>query len=225
MRARGTIARRTCRPFIVATLLFLFASPAWAEEPPPIASAFVFPIGDELDFKKPAPGEQVGFHVSDPYLAVRKARKHRPRRLHYGVDLSNGQSGHLVRAVAAGVVEVSDGNALIKVRKAQRVKLPAIVNGKRVDRWGTRYRTEYKWRNGWGNRIVVRHKLPDGQVVYWQDGQRLNPNTHGQRAALVPSSVAGSRTSSRPCSSGWARPSSWSRTTSRKRCGSATASR
>jgi murein DD-endopeptidase MepM/ murein hydrolase activator NlpD len=137
-----------------------------AQARPPIASAFVFPIGDELDFTKPGPGDRVGFHVSDPYLAVRHARKHRPRRLHYGVDLSNGQSGHVVRAVAAGVVEVSEGNALVKVRKAQRVKLPSIVNGKRVYRWSTRYRSTYKWRTGWGNRIVIRHRLPDGQVVY-----------------------------------------------------------
>jgi len=29
----------------------------------------------------------------------------------------------------------------------------------------------------------------DGSVVYWQDGQRLDPNTHGRRAALIPASV------------------------------------
>ena len=172
MRARGTMARRAWRPFIVATLLFLpapgFAAESRppAEQRPPIASVFVFPIGDELDFKKPAAGEQVGFHISDPYLAVRRARKHRPRRLHYGVDLSNGQSGHPVRAVAAGVVEVSEGNALVKIQRPQRVRLPAVVNGKRVYRSGTQYRTVYKWRTGWGNRIVIRHTLPDGQVVY-----------------------------------------------------------
>jgi murein DD-endopeptidase MepM/ murein hydrolase activator NlpD len=167
VRARGTIAGRACRPFVTAALLFLFAHPGLAEESHhPIASVFVFPIGDELDFTKPAPGGQVGFHISDPYLAVRRARKHRPRRLHYGVDLSNGQSGHVVRSVAAGVVEVSDGNALVKVRRAQKVKLPSVVNGKRVYRWSTRYRTTYKWRTGWGNRIVIRHTLPDGQVVY-----------------------------------------------------------
>ncbi|MCA8977900.1 MAG: HAMP domain-containing protein, partial [Planctomycetes bacterium] len=31
---------------------------------------------------------------------------------------------------------------------------------------------------------------PDGRVVYWQDGQRLNPDAHGRRAALIPKSVA-----------------------------------
>ena len=30
----------------------------------------------------------------------------------------------------------------------------------------------------------------DGRVVYWQDGQRLDPNTHWRRAALIPASVA-----------------------------------
>jgi signal transduction histidine kinase len=30
----------------------------------------------------------------------------------------------------------------------------------------------------------------DGRVVYWQDGQRLDPSTHERRAALIPASVA-----------------------------------
>jgi signal transduction histidine kinase len=30
----------------------------------------------------------------------------------------------------------------------------------------------------------------DGRVVYWQDGQRLDPNTHQRRAASIPASVA-----------------------------------
>jgi len=132
----------------------------------PIAGAFVFPIGDELDYRKPAPGETVGYHVSDPYLAVRKARRHGRRRVHYGTDFSCGQGGLTVRAIAAGVVEVSDGNAMVKVRRAQRVKLPAVVDGKRTYTWGTQYRSVYKWRTGWGNRVVIRHTLPGGQVVY-----------------------------------------------------------
>jgi murein DD-endopeptidase MepM/ murein hydrolase activator NlpD len=147
--------------------LFLLAPAARADEPAaPVAGAFVFPIGDELDFQKPAPGEPCGYHVTDPYLAVRKARKHRPRRVHYGTDFSAGRGGLVVRAIAAGVVDVSDGNALVKVRRAQRIKLPSVVNGKRTYRWGTRYRTALKWRTGWGNRVVIRHTLPDGQVVY-----------------------------------------------------------
>jgi signal transduction histidine kinase len=30
---------------------------------------------------------------------------------------------------------------------------------------------------------------PDGRVVYWQDGQRLDPSTHFRRAALIPDRV------------------------------------
>ncbi len=30
----------------------------------------------------------------------------------------------------------------------------------------------------------------DGRVVYWQDGQRLDPDSHGRRAAMIPPSVA-----------------------------------
>jgi murein DD-endopeptidase MepM/ murein hydrolase activator NlpD len=147
--------------------LFLLAPAARADDSTsPVAGAFVFPIGDELDFQKPAPGEPCGYHVSDPYLAVRKARKHRTRRVHYGVDFSAGRGGLTVRAIAAGVVDVSDGSAMVKVRKAQRIKLPSVVNGKRVYHWGTRYRTVWKWRTGWGNRVVIRHALPGGQVVY-----------------------------------------------------------
>jgi murein DD-endopeptidase MepM/ murein hydrolase activator NlpD len=146
--------------------LFLLPLPAAAGEPAPIASAFVFPVGDELDFKKAAPGEANGFHVTDPYLKVRKSRRHRSQRVHYGVDLSGSAGGLMVRAIAAGVVEVCDANALVKVRRLQRVKLPVVVDGKRSYQWGTRYATVWKWRTGWGNRVVVRHTLPDGQVVY-----------------------------------------------------------
>ncbi len=173
MRTPGTIAGS--RPFgFRAAFLFasflptlsLLAAPSWADGPaPPVAGAFVFPVGDELDFKKPGPGEEVGFHVTDPYLAVRRSRKHR-QRLHYGVDLSGGRGGLTVHAIAAGVVDVSDGNALVKTRRAQKIKLPVVVDGKRTYRWSTRYRTVLKWRTGWGNRVVIRHTMPDGQVVY-----------------------------------------------------------
>jgi len=167
VRPRGTILRRACRISIAATLLSLLAPAAGRpEESTPIARAFVYPIGDEQDFTKPAAGEPAGYHVSDPYLAVRRASKNRPQRIHYGVDLSSGSGGHVVRAVAAGVVDVSDANALIKVRKAQRIKLPTIVNGKRIYTYGTRYRMSYRWRTAWGNRVVIRHRLPNGQVVY-----------------------------------------------------------
>jgi len=176
VRARGTRARtrRFLRNagllagFLILLLLPPFAPLARADDAAaaPLAAAFVFPIGDELDFKKPAPGETVGYHVSDPYLAVRKSRKNGRRRVHYGTDFSCGQGGLTVRAIAAGVVEVSDGNAMVKVRRAERIKLPAVVNGARTYTWSTRYRSVTKWRTGWGNRVVIRHTLPDGQVVY-----------------------------------------------------------
>lgn len=179
MPARGTIARAGralrdgLRTSVALAFLALAAPSAFAggvpgppATPAPVASAFVFPVGDELDFKKPAPGEPSGYHVSDPYLAVRKGRKHAGGRIHYGVDLSAGQAGLTVRAVAAGVVDVCDANALVKVRKAQRVKVSTVVKGKRVSKYVTRYRSTTKWRNGWGNRVVIRHTLPDGQVVY-----------------------------------------------------------
>ncbi|MFO1076732.1 MAG: sensor histidine kinase [Planctomycetota bacterium] len=31
----------------------------------------------------------------------------------------------------------------------------------------------------------------DGRVVFWLDGQKLDPDTHGRRAAMIPKSVAG----------------------------------
>ncbi len=128
-----------------------------------MAGAFVYPVGDEVDYSRPAAGEGAGFYISDPYLALR-GRRH--QRRHYGVDLANGRGGCEVRAVASGVVVVSDGNALVRYRKAQRMRLPAVVHGKRVYRMGVRYRTAYKWRTGWGNRVVIRHVLPSGETVY-----------------------------------------------------------
>ncbi len=168
MRPRVTDPR-ACRRLLAALLsaAALAGLPlVCGAEEPVIAKVFVFPIGDELDFTKPALGERAGFHVSDPYLAVRRARKHRPQRRHYGVDLSCGQGGTVVRAIAAGVVDVSDGNAMIRYRKAYKTKVPVVVNGKRTTRSVTKYRTATRWRNGWGNRVVIRHTLPDGQVVY-----------------------------------------------------------
>jgi len=165
LRARDRISYSLAALGIAS--LFLFALPARADEPAaPVATAFVYPIGDELDFQKPAPGEPSGYHVSDPYLAIRKARRHRAQRVHYGTDFSAGQGGLQVRAIAAGVVDVSEGNAMVKTRKAQRIKVSAVANGKRTYHWSTRYRTAWKWRTGWGNRVVIRHTLPDGQVVY-----------------------------------------------------------
>ncbi len=157
--------RRTLLAAQAGLLCTLFAAPAHAAEgsSTPVAGAFVYPVGDEVDYSKPAPGEAAGFHISDPYLALRGKRK---LRRHYGVDLANGRGGCEVRAVATGVVVVSDGNALVRYRKAQRLRLPSVVHGKRTYKWGVRYRTAYKWRTGWGNRVVIRHVLRSGEIVY-----------------------------------------------------------
>lgn len=129
----------------------------------PVAGAFIYPVGDEVDFTRPHSGEPTGFYISDSYLVLRHG-KH-GQRTHKGVDLSNGRGGSPVRAIASGVVEVADAKGLIRVRKAQRTKLSRMVNGKRVTRWRTRYRSTTKWRTGWGNYVVIRHILPDGQTV------------------------------------------------------------
>ncbi|HEX7077882.1 MAG TPA: peptidoglycan DD-metalloendopeptidase family protein [Candidatus Eisenbacteria bacterium] len=156
------------RPIALAILAtFAVASSARADDGgqgAPIAGAFVYPVGDELDYAKPHAGEPGGFHVSDPYLVVRK--NHKRVRVHRGVDLADGRGGSPVRAVASGEVIVADANALIKVRRKQRLRLPTVVNGKRVYRMSTRWRTGYKWRTGWGNYVVIRHTLPNGEAVF-----------------------------------------------------------
>lgn len=132
-------------------------------EATPIAGAFVYPVGDDLDYTKARSGEATGYHLSDPYMA-RRGSGH--ERLHLGVDLSNGHGGSPVRAVASGVVSVVDRNARIAVRTKETVKTSTVVHGKRVARTRTRYRTTYHWRTGWGNYVVIRHVLPSGASVY-----------------------------------------------------------
>lgn len=128
-----------------------------------VAGAFVYPVGDELDFTDPHSGEAAGFYISDSYL-VRRGRH--GQRAHKGVDLANGSGGSPVRAIGSGVVVVSDANAMIKLRKPQTVKTTKYVKGKRVTKTRTRYRTSWKWRTGWGNYVVIRHVLPSGEVVH-----------------------------------------------------------
>jgi len=140
----------------------LAAPPAPAAEP--VAGAFVYPVGDELDFTKPHAGEPSGFTISDSYLEVRNGRH--GQRTHKGVDLSCMRGGSPVRAIASGVVVVADAKAMIRTRHAVNVKVMRTVNGKRVPRWVTQYRTRTKWRTGWGNYIVIRHTLPDGQTYH-----------------------------------------------------------
>jgi murein DD-endopeptidase MepM/ murein hydrolase activator NlpD len=129
----------------------------------PVAGAFVYPVGSELDFTKAREGESRGYYVSDPYLARRGKKK---QRTHHGVDLACGQGGAPVHAIASGVVTVADVNALIKVKTRQKIKLPVVENGQRVYKNSWRYRTTYKWRTGWGNYVVIRHTLPSGETVY-----------------------------------------------------------
>lgn len=144
-------------------------SRAFARTPNPdsrgavIAGAFVYPVGDELDFTDAHKGEATGFYISDSYL-VRRGRH--GQRTHKGVDLANGRGGSTVRAIASGVVVVSDASAQIKIRKPYTSKTTTYVNGKRVTKTRTRYRTTWKWRTGWGNYIVIRHVLPGGEVVH-----------------------------------------------------------
>ena len=159
--------RLTLVTALLAVLVFSGAAPrrSYAADAP-IAGAFVFPVGDELDYTKGRSAEGGGFYVSDEYLATRKATKRMKSRIHRGVDLANGRGGAEVRAIASGVVVVADASALIKVKKLQRMKLPKMVHGKRTYVMGTRARTVYKWRTGWGNYVVVRHTLPNGEVIH-----------------------------------------------------------
>ncbi len=129
----------------------------------PVAGAFVYPVGNDLDYRKAREGETRGYYVSDPYLARRGKKK---QRTHHGVDLACGQGGAPVHAIASGVVTVADANALIKVRTRQKIRLPVVENGQRVYKNSWRYRTTYKWRTGWGNYVVIRHTLPSGETVY-----------------------------------------------------------
>ncbi|HEY6572135.1 MAG TPA: peptidoglycan DD-metalloendopeptidase family protein, partial [Candidatus Eisenbacteria bacterium] len=130
-----------------------------------MAGAFVYPVGDELDYTKGQSAEGGGFYDSDEYLATRSGKR-KKTRIHRGVDLANGRGGAEVRSIASGVVVVADASALIKYRKKQKIKIPKVVKGKRTYVTGYRYRTGYKWRTGWGNYVVVRHTLANGEVIH-----------------------------------------------------------
>ena len=143
----------------------------------PVAGAFVYPVGDELDFKKASSGSAYGWYVSDPYLATRGSKK---QRTHYGVDLSCGRGGDAVRAIGSGVVTVADANALVKVVTKRQVKVevkPKVgtkaakgakkgAKPKKTYKTVTKTRTTWKWRTGWGNYVVIRHLLPSGETVF-----------------------------------------------------------
>ncbi|HEU5310380.1 MAG TPA: M23 family metallopeptidase, partial [Candidatus Eisenbacteria bacterium] len=167
------------------------SQPSAASTPPsddrfmPVAGAFVYPVGDELDFKKAASGSAYGWYVSDPYLALRGSKK---QRTHFGVDLSCGRGGDPVRAIGSGVVTVADANALVKVVTKRKVKVAVTpkesakgrtaasggkgatgakgAKPKKTYKTVTKTRTTWKWRTGWGNYVVIRHLLPSGETVY-----------------------------------------------------------
>ncbi len=182
--ASGPASAGLAAAVVLAAAAFL-ATPAplsAADNSTPVAGAFVYPVGDELDFTKPHEGESYGFYVSDGYLKVRGRKK---QRTHYGVDFAQGRGGAPIRAIASGVVVVADANAMIKVQRIQRIKLPVVVNGQRVYKAGSRLRTVYKWRTGWGNYVVVRHTLPSGETVHSLYGHMMPRSILVKRGDIV----------------------------------------
>lgn len=166
LHAAGRALRVTSAYQVLAALLAaLIFAPIAAADDAPVAGAFVYPVGDELDYTKGRAGESGGFYVSDEYLTTRGGKR-KKTRIHRGVDLANGRGGAEVRSIASGVVVVADASALIKYKKRQKMKVPKIVKGKRVYVAGYRTRTGYKWRTGWGNYVVVRHTLANGEVIH-----------------------------------------------------------
>jgi len=98
----------------------------------PTAYGFVWPVGSEDAYQQPDEDGNPGFRVVRGFVpGARRGDRH------MGVDLSNRQSGSLVRAIGDGIV------ALVSDRSQ-----------------GNRTHT------GWGNMVVLAHKLPGGEVVY-----------------------------------------------------------
>jgi murein DD-endopeptidase MepM/ murein hydrolase activator NlpD len=155
---------------------------ARADDAAPVAGAFVYPVGDELDYSKPRAGELSGFYVSSEYLDTRGKKR---KRIHRGVDLSNGRGGAEVRSVASGVVVVADANAKIKVKRRQTVKVPVVVDGKTTTKSVTKVRATWKWRTGWGNYVVVRHTLPGGEAIYSLYGHLAPQSVKVKKGDLV----------------------------------------
>ncbi|MBI5837612.1 MAG: peptidoglycan DD-metalloendopeptidase family protein [Candidatus Eisenbacteria bacterium] len=98
----------------------------------PTAYGFVWPVGDEDSYQEPDEKGNPGFRVVQGFIpGVRRGGRH------MGVDLSNRQSGSVVRSIADGIV------ALVSDRSKGDPR-----------------------HTGWGNMIVLAHKLPGGEVVY-----------------------------------------------------------
>jgi hypothetical protein len=94
-------------------------------EKTPWATTMVYPVGDPLDYGRPAPGEAKGFLLS-------RGVKTHGRRHHEGLDLTNRASGGEVRAVAPGLVVT----------------------------------TRTGWSGGWGNMVVLAHRMPGGDLLF-----------------------------------------------------------
>ena len=161
--ARGLAALAATAVVTVVGPRAAHAAPTFGPEPAPIAGMFVYPVGSETDYSRPAESERYGFYVSDGYLAQRGKKK---KRTHFGVDLANGRGGYEVRSVASGVVVVADANARIKVKKKVKTKVPVVKDGKKTTVTKTTWKTSWKWRTGWGNHVVVRHTLPNGETIF-----------------------------------------------------------
>jgi hypothetical protein len=93
-------------------------------EKTPWATTMVYPVGDPIDYGRPAPGEKNGFQLSRG-LQTRGDK-------HEGLDLSNRASGGEIRAVAPGLVVC----------------------------------TRTGWAGGWGNMVVLAHRMPGGDLLF-----------------------------------------------------------
>src|SRR5678815_6168622 len=67
-------------------------------EQTPWATTMVYPVGDPLDYQRPAPGDHAGFSLSRGVNLGRRGDRHE------GLDLANRTQGAEVRAVAPGLV-------------------------------------------------------------------------------------------------------------------------
>ncbi|MEP7027478.1 MAG: M23 family metallopeptidase [Candidatus Eisenbacteria bacterium] len=95
-------------------------------EKTPWATTMVYPVGDPLDYERPASGDHNGFSLSRGVNLGRRGDRHE------GLDLANRTQGAEVRAVAPGLVVCT-----------------------RSDR-----------KSGWGNMVVLAHRLPGGDVLF-----------------------------------------------------------
>lgn len=95
-------------------------------EKTPWATTMVYPVGDPLDYQRPAPGDVNGFSLMRGVNLGRRGDRHE------GLDLANHCQGAEIRAIAPGLVVCT-----------------------RTDR-----------RSGWGNMVVLAHRLPGGDVLF-----------------------------------------------------------